>query len=314
MALGRKATLLILFSVFLIGCGGKPSGPDGGRREIVLFDREPDWSSDGGKIVYLSKGDPDNYVFSGLYVVGVETRKRRRIIGNDTDLHGPRWNPSGDWVVFSRYGKIYKTWHRGGEPIQLTFGPGDLHPSWSPDGQYIMFGRTEGPDAGIYRITSEGDSPTFLLAGAHSPDWFPDGRHLAVLAADDLGQTQIARFSLENSSLEFLTTGPANSQEHLRVSPDGTRVMYAKRAGESAPRLFIVNVDSKKVEKLSGNGGFTGTWSPDGNAIAYDDPFDGAIYIRDLLDNTEFQISPGIKSQDPVWDTLYIEQNEDAGP
>ncbi|MFC1476066.1 hypothetical protein ACFLQW_03590, partial [Candidatus Zixiibacteriota bacterium] len=85
MALGRKATLLILLCSLLLGCGGKPSGP-GGSREIVLFDREPDWSRDGGKIVYLSKGEPDNEIFSGLYVVGVETKKRRRIIGDDTDL------------------------------------------------------------------------------------------------------------------------------------------------------------------------------------------------------------------------------------
>lgn len=314
MAPGRKATLLLLICILALGCGGNPSGPGDGERAIVLFDREPDWSRDGGKIVYLSKSDSENKVYGGLFVVGVETRKRRMIVYDDTELHGPRWDPDGDWIVFSRYGSIYKTWHRSGDLTQLTSGPGDVHPSWSPDGRYIVFGRTEGSDPGVYMMSRDGDSLSLVLAGASSPDWFPDGRHLAVLVADQTGQPQISRFSLENSALGFLTADPTDGKQHLRVSPDGSRVMYAKRAGNEPPRLFTVDVNSREVEKLPGNGGFTGTWSPDGSAIAHDNPYDGAIYIRDLLDNTEIQISPGIKFQDPVWDTLYVEQNDFPGP
>jgi Tol biopolymer transport system component len=313
MVWGRGFILLVICTLSLIGCGGNPSGPDGSPRETVLYDREPDWSRDGSKIVYLSKGDPENHIYGGLFVVGVATRQRRMILSDDTELHGPRWSPDGNWVVFSRYGNIYKVWHRGGVPEQLTSGGSDFHPSWSADGNFIVFGRTGGSSPGIYRMNSAGGARSLVYADAKSPDWFPDGRYLALLTTDTANQIQVARLNLDDSSLEFLTADQIADKEHLRVSPDGTRVMYARREGSKAPRLFIVEVHTQRVQELPGNGGFTGTWSPDGNYIAHDDPFDGAIYIRNLLENTELQISPGVKSKDPVWDSLYIEQDDYPG-
>lgn len=312
MAWGRGVLLFLLCSV-AIGCGGNSTGPDGSPREVVLYDREPDWSRDGSKIVYLSKGDAENHIYGGLFVVGVKTGQRRMVLSDDTELHGPRWSPDGNWIVFSRYGNIYKVWHRGGVPEQLTSGGSDFHPSWSAEDNVIVFGRTEGAAPGIYRINSEGGALSLVYAGGVSPDWFPDGRHLALLITNAADQKQIARFSLDDSSLEFLTFDQITDKEHLRVSPDGTRVMYARRVGDKAPRLFIVDVNTQRVQELPGNGGFTGTWSPDGNYIAHDDPFDGAIYIRNLLENSELQISPGVKHQDPVWDSLYIEQDPYPG-
>jgi len=313
MALGKNALFLLACFFLLTSCGGSPSGPGGSQRDIVFYDREPDWSRDGNKIVYISKGDLEEGVYGGLYVVGVKTKQRRLVLSDDTELHGPRWSPDGNWIVFSRYGNIYKVWHRGGIPEQLTFGNSDFHPSWSTNGNYIVFGRTSGPAPGIYAMTSEGNSLSLLFAKGHSPDWFPDGRHLALLLSDTEGVPQVARFSVVDSSVEFLTSDRILDKEHLRVSPDGTRVMYARREGDKAPRLFIVNIHTQHVQELPGNGGFTGTWSPDGNYIAHDDPFDGAIYIRNLLENTELQISPGVKSRDPVWDTLLIEQDDYPG-
>src|SRR5262245_20885669 len=68
----------------------------------------------------------------------------------------PTWSPDGRYIAYSSdRGGQFDIWVQqisGGDPIQITKGPGHhWQPDWSPDGKYIAY-RSEEGDGGIYVI------------------------------------------------------------------------------------------------------------------------------------------------------------------
>src|SRR5262245_44358510 len=95
-------------------------------------------------------------------------------------LAGPHSEPEGSriWLV-----------KQGGEPRQITFGPGrDSAPAWSPDGQTIAFlADRDGGKARPYLLPLAGGDARPLDAPAgriKQIAWSPDGRTLAVVRSD----------------------------------------------------------------------------------------------------------------------------------
>jgi Tol biopolymer transport system component len=65
-----------------------------------------------------------------------------------------------------------------GEPRQLTRGPADSAPAWSPDGTRVAFLRGAGGPSQVWLLPLDGGEPEQLTAlplGAGAPRWSPDG-------------------------------------------------------------------------------------------------------------------------------------------
>jgi Tol biopolymer transport system component len=106
----------------------------------------PSWSPDGKQIVYrfwTSEGSA-----GGLRIVDVETGNVRTLTAAYDTL--PVWSPKGDQIVFNRFAKDERfrydefdiwTIHPDGTGLKrLTDSEGnDAHPSWSPDGNFILW-------------------------------------------------------------------------------------------------------------------------------------------------------------------------------
>jgi hypothetical protein len=86
--------------------------------------------------------------------------------------------PVAGQIAFSRDGKIYLANTDGTGLVQLTAGPADFYPSWSPDGSRIAFYR-DGNDGGIYVMGADGGSQVQLASAGQSPTWSPDGQWIA---------------------------------------------------------------------------------------------------------------------------------------
>jgi dipeptidyl aminopeptidase/acylaminoacyl peptidase len=109
----------------------------------------------------------------------------------------PQVSPDGSRVAFVRVSvndkkdgyntSIWTVTTANGETRQLTNGPRDTTPRWSPDGKFLVFvrapevqGRTE--PAQLFMLAMAGGEPfqfTTLPRGAGGPQWSPDGKYIA---------------------------------------------------------------------------------------------------------------------------------------
>src|SRR2546421_12939872 len=88
----------------------------------------------------------------------------------------------------ARHWGIYVMGEDGSSQTRLTNNAaGDGEPSWSPDGQRIVFTTYRTPNAAIYVMNADGSGQTQLTSGAAAPDakpsWSPDGRQIAFQSA-----------------------------------------------------------------------------------------------------------------------------------
>jgi Tol biopolymer transport system component len=138
-----------------------------------------DFAPDGSRIFFLREATKSLFVVnadgSDLHRVTPATM-RVGVVGNA----GGRLSPDGLWIVFTKDGAIWMI-RSDGSGLKKIFrdrkGREAITPTWSPNGQLILFGLGPGrstatpgqarPNA-LYVITAHGTKLTRVLA---SPDW-----------------------------------------------------------------------------------------------------------------------------------------------
>ena len=136
----------------------------------------PTWSPDGKYLVFVSdrSGSPQ------LYRMDMQTRKVIRLTFEGTENAEPAWSPVENLIVYSslRNG-VYQLYTmnpmKTDYPKPLTT---DLSyhesPSWSPDGNQIIFAKRDGKRNQIYAIMKDGNFQRrlFSFPGSQtSPQW-----------------------------------------------------------------------------------------------------------------------------------------------
>jgi Tol biopolymer transport system component len=201
----------------------------------------------------------------------------------------------------------------GGDPIQVTKGPGQhWQPDWSPDGKYIAY-RSEEGDGGIYVIPALGGSglERKISPFGYYPQWSPDSSQILI-------QTHFTSLGYFNRFyLAQLDGSPPRevlaefiAQKKLWAPaagwyPDGKRITIW--AGDSAPspilspspsfwtvpisggpgiKLEITPAVQRELVRASGEGesgvqmgDYAFSWSPSGNAIYFERGYRGARNI-----------------------------------
>ena len=185
-----------------------------------------------------------------------------------------------------------------GETRQLTNGPRDSTPRWSPDGQYLVFvrapevsGRTE--PAQLFMLAMSGGEPfqfTTVPRGAGGPQWSPDGKMIAFYnsaSAEDLAKAEKSKAQPSPSPAASPT--PPERESDVRVI---NRAVYrANGAGyldfKHPQHIWVVNApktgDEKVTPKQLTRGRFDdagAVWSKDSSRIYFDSDFTEEPYYE----------------------------------
>jgi TolB protein len=151
------------------------------------IDDDPDWSSEGQRIVYTAHDvgdDPPAAPFisntAEIYIRNADgSGTPDRLTDNTYEERAASWSPGGTRIVFScRTGGGATVFHicvkdvdapPADPPQQLTASAfGDLTATWSPDGSKILFHRNRPPAAGgpqLFVMNADGTDQTQLTSG-----------------------------------------------------------------------------------------------------------------------------------------------------
>ena len=152
-------------------------------------DDYPDWSPDGESITCSSFGGGH----AGIYIMTADGKDYRLLAGGP--LHNPKWSRDGRYIAFDGEPggckfEVYVMKADGTEMRALSQHPAgcgayNKHPSWSPDGQQIVYssskqeGNTVGTVIKIININGSGETALTKIGMPdlyHSPsypDWSP---------------------------------------------------------------------------------------------------------------------------------------------
>ena len=170
--------------------------------------------------------------------------------------------------------EIYTMNSDGSNQTRLTFNEvGDRWPTWSPNGQQIVFhsyrhGRND-PD--IYVMDADGRNPRQLVnhpAFDVSPHWHPNRKRIAFMRGED--NAHLYTIDIDGNNLKWLTE--ADFIGRPRWSPDGERIAFEAVIGENRG-IFVIDPDGTNQWQVSKpvprSGMALGGWSPDGKKILY---------------------------------------------
>lgn len=253
-----------------------------------------------------------------------------------TSYFGSAFNPSispdGKQVAFVWDGNmgnydVYVKLIEVGAPIRLTTNRAqDLHPAWSPDGQYLAFMRNS-PDkkelvivpalGGAERKLTQINTPAGTWAAEpeegdreRGPAWSSDGKYLAVTdgdreSAEGRYGEGLALVNVANGEKHRVTWPPrADNDSSPAFSPDGKFLAFVRYVTNSVTDLFVTSSRGGQVRQLTfDRRQIAGvSWMPDSRSIVFSSNRDGTFALwRIALSGGAAELIPavGASATDP---------------
>jgi dipeptidyl aminopeptidase/acylaminoacyl peptidase len=188
-------------------------------RRLAHYGLEPVWSPDGRRLAFWSGSGIGTH--KRIYIVDVASGRVRELAGADGSVLA--WSPDGKQLAFVSPRGLETIRVGGGRP-HLVYRPQPSRVAissvdWSPDGREFALGLVDmyaeefdtpppGPDTlariGVNIVGRDGRDPTriaraSLVFGALPLAWSPDGRSIAVICGNSLGNPPLGICAIDRS-------------------------------------------------------------------------------------------------------------------
>jgi len=130
---------------------------DGGApRQLTTNERnygDPDWSPDGGSLVFGALPFIESDRASAIYVLDVRANHPARVLPGSEGLYSPRWSPDGRYLAAttsdnSKIVGLDFTSKKWSDWAKIT----PNYYNWSRDAKYLYLDSRDGGDAAFYRL------------------------------------------------------------------------------------------------------------------------------------------------------------------
>lgn len=209
-------------------------------------------------------------------------------------------------------GEIYLMNPDGSDHRNITNTPdSETGPAFSPDGKKVAFScdglcLTNPDGSGRIQIL---DSASAGLRYVAVPDWSPDSKKIAFMAAVGNMSWDIFVINADGTGLAQLTTDPADDSTP-RWAPDGKKLAFAtirdRVPNEVNFEIYVMNADGSNQTRLTNNTKFdhSPAYSPDGTRITFtsrrDDNFE--IYLMNADGSNQTRLTDnGEQDSDAEW-------------
>ena len=232
-------------------------------------------SPDQTMFAYNPCCDPPNPAF----VANVDGSGVREITQDGTDGFGVRWSPDGSTLVYQgrnaathEIGNLFVVDVATGETTQITdldpasYGWWYLAPTFTPDGESIVFHVPRGPDDDattrwdLWSVPVAGGEPSLLVRDASQAAYAPDGGTIAYLDSPRgyWASSRLMVADVDGGDPRVLVQ--RDQIDVPRWSPDGARIVYTEGEG-----IHVLDVATGETSLVAEGG--TASWFDDDTLV-----------------------------------------------
>lgn len=177
----------------------------------------PAWSPNGSEIAFMASkfvwGENGNLQIPKVRVqiVNLQTHVEEELLPGETWMFDPAWAPNSTQIAFSWRGRgvggsmgIHVA-NRDGSGLRKIIDAGEgmaaFNPSWSPDGDELIYNKGIGGVRDLFKVASDGGAPerlTHRQGDNFKPDWFDPAFALPVSPQSSLLTTIWAKLKTQD--------------------------------------------------------------------------------------------------------------------